>query len=67
MKLYEESEIEFRIKNMEDAKGTPFLPQARTVIVRCYGGTAEECIATARKQFTLGDGWEVVGFEGAQV
>lgn len=51
----QESEIEFR---REDVTGE--YPHARGLIVHQYGGNLEECIFNARKEFCLGDEWEVV-------
>lgn len=63
-KHYQESEIEFR-KVHED---TSDYPEARGVIVHQYGGSIEDCIKEARKQFNLPeDRWEVVSAEVASV
>ncbi len=62
-KHYQESEIEFRKTSSDDSD----YPEARGIIVYQYGGSIEECIDKARHEFKLGDEWEVVHTEKAQV
>ena len=58
MKHYQESEIEFRLKiGVDDSD----FPTVRGIIIHQYGGTLEECIEKARKQFGLdNDKWELI-------
>lgn len=59
---YQESEIEFRRSPANDSE----YPEARGIVVYQYGGTIEECIAKARKEFNLSeDDWEVESTEKA--
>lgn len=62
-KHYQESEIEFRRTDTDDRD----YPVARGIIVYQYGGTIEECIDKARHEFKLGDDWEVVRTERADL
>jgi hypothetical protein len=62
-KHYQESEIEFR-KTSDDNSD---YPETRGLVVYQYGGTIEECIAKARKEFNLDDEWEVVSTEKARL
>ncbi len=61
-KHWQESRIEFR--RMEDVKSS--YPIARGVVVHQYGGSIEECIEKARKEFNLGPEWKVIKAEGAK-
>ena len=57
-KHYQESEIEFRRE--ESSNSLPKYPVSRGLIVHQYGGDLEECIAEARKTFSLGKEWKVI-------
>lgn len=62
-KHYQESEIEFR----RTPTDTSDYPETRGIIVLQYGGTLEECIEKARKEFKLGDEWEAVTAETSEL
>lgn len=55
-KHYQESSIEFRKSPGEESD----YPEARGIVIYQYGGSIEECIAAARKEFNLSDEWEVI-------
>lgn len=57
-KRYRESEIEFR--RHED--NTDY-PESRGLVVYQYGGSLEDCITKARKEFNLGDDWIAMSAE----
>ena len=61
LKDAQESMIEFRWEedNFE-------YPTVRGLIVFLYGGTLEQCIEKARKEFNLGEEWRIVKFEDAE-
>lgn len=61
---YQESEIEF-VRLEADADCT--YPEVRSVVIRCYGGTAEECIKKVRAELHLGSEWVVVSFKEASI
>jgi hypothetical protein len=61
-KHYQESEIEFRRSDNDSD-----YPVARGLVVYQYGGTIEECIANARKEFNLDEEWEVVKIESVKL
>lgn len=56
MKQYQESELEFRREEPDDCD----YPIIRWIVIYSYGGTLEECVANARKQFNLDNEWELV-------
>lgn len=62
-KHYQESEIEFKKKPSSNNE----CPDTRGVVVYQYGGTIEECIDKARKEFKLGDEWEVINAETSKL
>lgn len=62
-KHYQESEIEFKRDPSDDRPD----PEARGIVVYQYGGSLEECIAAARKEFDLDDEWEVVNAEAGKL
>ena len=61
-KYYQESEIEFR-RNEPNSD----YPVARGIVVYQYGGTIEECVAKARKEFKLGEEWKVIRAEASKL
>lgn len=57
---YQESKLMFR--------RSPAIPndhnvQTRGLVVYQYGGTMEECVQAARKEFHLGSSWKVVKWD----
>ena len=56
---YQENELEFNYDSSDDMK----FPEMRGIVIRFYGGTIEEAITKARKQFNLSDQWKVISVD----
>jgi hypothetical protein len=63
MRHLQESELEFRLESEEGIN----YPCMRGIIVWQYGGTLEECIASARNAFKLDYKWKLVRSEAPNI
>ena len=62
-KHYQDHEVNFRREVGLNEK--PPHPDCRGLSVYAYGGTLEECVASARERFKLDDSWKLVSAKRA--
>ena len=60
-----ESEMVFEKIHLDDEHSA--YPSIRRVIIHCYGGNAESCVAKARSDYALDvENWNLVSYEAGR-